>query len=99
VRRPSSEPSTARSHRLWPLLVVLIGVAAGLVVAIVGEDSWRLGSLIIGAFLAIGAAIRLALPPAEAGLLQVRGRAFDVAALGLASLAIIALAIAVPGGR
>ena len=78
---------------------MVIGVAAGLVVAIVGEGTWRLGCLIIGAFLGVGAVIRSALPPGEAGLLQVRGKVFDVAALGIASFTIIALAIVVPGGR
>jgi hypothetical protein len=39
------------------------------------------------------------LPRGEAGLLQVRSKAFDVAALGIASVAIIALAIVVPSGR
>ena len=37
--------------RQWPLLIVLIGVAAGLGVAVLGADRWRLGCLIIGAFL------------------------------------------------
>ena len=99
MRRRRHQPRTARSQRLWPLLVVVIGVAAGLVVALVGEDTWRLGCLIIGAFLGVGAVTRFALPPGEAGLLQVRGKVFDVAALGIASLAIIALAIVVPGAR
>jgi hypothetical protein len=89
---------SARSPRRWPFLIVVLGVAGGLVVALVGEDTWRLGSLIIGAFLGVGAITRIALPRGGAGLLQVRGKAFDVATLGLASLAIIALAIAVPGG-
>lgn len=99
MRGQRQQPRTARSQRLWPLLIVVIGVAAGLVVAIVGEGAWRLGCLIIGAFLGVGALTRSALPPGEAGLLQVRGKVFDVAALGIASLAIIALAIVVPGGR
>jgi hypothetical protein len=98
LRGPRSEPISARSQRRWPFLVVLIGVAGGLIVALVGGESWRLGSLIIGAFLGVGAITRAALPRGGAGLLQVRGKAFDVVALGLASLAIIALAIAVPGG-
>ncbi len=99
MRSTTSEPTRARTRRRWPLLVVIGGVAVGLVVAIVGEDTWRLGSLIVGAFLGVGAVTRLALPGGAAGLLEVRSKAFDVAALGLASLAIMALAIAVPGGR
>ena len=98
LRGPRSEPMSARSQRRWPFLVVVVGVAGGVIVALVGEDTWRLGSFVVGAFLGIGAVIRTALPRGGAGLLQVRGKAFDVTALGLASLAIIALAIAVPGG-
>jgi hypothetical protein len=90
---------TARSLRQWPLLVVVIGVAAGLVIAIVGEDTWRFGCLVIGASLGVGAVERVALPRGEAGLLQVRSKPFDVAALSLCAAAIIALAIVVPPGR
>jgi DUF3017 family protein len=90
---------TARSRRQWPLLVVVIGVAAGLVIATVGEDTWRFGCLVIGASLGVGAVERVALPRGEAGLLQVRSKPFDVAALGLCAAAIIALAIVVPPGR
>ncbi|MBA8793255.1 hypothetical protein FHX74_000849 [Friedmanniella endophytica] len=91
-------PATARrpTYR-WPLLVVLAGVAAGLVVVALG--AWRLGCVITGAALAIGAVERIALPRRNAGLLRVRSRAFDVLVmLGLA-VTIVALAFAVPEGR
>lgn len=52
----------SRSLRLWPLLGVLIGVAAGLVVTVIGEQTWRLGCLIIGVSLLVGAVVRAALP-------------------------------------
>lgn len=94
VRHPVS-----RSLRLWPLLGVLLGVAAGLVVAVIGEQTWRLGCLIIGVSLLVGSVIRGAMPSRDAGLLQVRSRLFDVALLGLGGAAIIALSIAVPPGR
>ena len=55
-----------------PLLVVSIGVVVGLVVAVVGAQTWRLGGLIIGTSLLVGAVIRGALPGRDAGLLQVR---------------------------
>jgi hypothetical protein len=85
--------------RQWPLLIVVLGVAAGLAVAVIGEDLWRLGCLIAGAFLGVGAVTRAVLPRGEAGLLQVRSKAFDITALAVGSVAIIALAIAVPSGR
>ena len=97
---PRNEASTAaRSLRQWPLLVLLAGVAAGLVIACLGESTWRLGCLVIGASLGAGALVRLVLPSREAGLLQVRSKPFDVTALALGSAAIVALAIVVPGGR
>jgi hypothetical protein len=88
-----------RTARPWPLLVVVGGVAAGLGIALVGTNSWRLGCLMIGGALAVGAVERLVLPARQAGLLEVRSRWFDVAVLGLAGAAVIALAIAVPDGR
>jgi len=87
----------SRSLRLGPLLVVLIGVALGLVVAVIGEQTWRLGCLIIGTSLLVGAVIRGALPGREAGLLQIRSRPFDITVLVLGGIAIIALSVVVPG--
>ena len=85
--------------RQWPLLIVVIGVLAGLVVSFLGESTWRLGCLLIGASLGVGAVERIALPSREAGLLQVRTKAFDVTVLAVTGAAIIALAIVVPEGR
>jgi hypothetical protein len=89
----------ARSLKQWPLLIVVGGVVLGLGIAVLSEDSWRLGCLVIGCSLGVGAVERLALPRRDAGLLQVRGRAFDIAVLALTGAAIIALAILVPPGR
>jgi hypothetical protein len=92
--------AVARSARHWPLVVVVVGVAVGLALALVGTDGWRLGCVVVGSSLGIGAVERLALPGNEAGLLAVRSKPFDVAVLALAGAAIIALAILVPpGGR
>jgi hypothetical protein len=97
---PRNEASTAaRSLRQWPLLLLLAGVAAGLVIAFLGESTWRPGCLVIGGSLGAGALVRVVLPSREAGLLQVRSKLFDVVALALGSAAIVALAIVVPGGR
>jgi hypothetical protein len=82
---------------MGPLLVVLVGVAVGLVIAVLGDQTWRLGGLVIGTSLLVGAVIRGALPTRDAGLLQVRSRGFDIAVLALGGAAIIALSIAVPG--
>jgi hypothetical protein len=88
-----------RSLRVWPLLIVLIGVVCGLIIAMLGETTWRLGALVIGASLGVGAVERIALPSGEAGLLQVRSKVFDVVVLTVMAATIIALAIVVPPGR
>jgi hypothetical protein len=98
VPRPEAS-AAARSLRQWPLLIVVIGVLAGLVVSFLGESTWRLGCLLIGASLGVGAVERIALASRDAGLLQVRTKAFDVTVLAVAGAAIIALAIVVPEGR
>lgn len=87
----------SRSTRLWPLLVVLIGVGLGLAIAVLGAQTWRLGCLVIGTSLLVGAVIRGALPGRDAGLLQVRSRPFDITVLTLGGIAVIALSIVVPG--
>ncbi len=97
---PRHEPSAAaRSQRQWPLLVVLGGVAIGIALAFVTDSSWRLGCLVIGASLGIGAVERIALPDRDAGLLQIRNKPFDVAVLVGGAVTIIALTILVPEGR
>jgi hypothetical protein len=94
-----SEPSAARSLRQWPLLVVVVGVLVGIGVVFVGDATWRLGCVLIGLSLVVGALERLLLPSREAGLLEVRSKGFDVAVLAVAGLAVLALSMAVPRGR
>ena len=50
----------------------------------------------IGGSLGVGAIERIALPSRDAGLLQVRSKAFDVGMLALLSAAIVVLAVVVP---
>jgi Protein of unknown function (DUF3017) len=100
ARRARTEPTAAaRTLRAWPLLVVLAGVVAGLVIALLGESTWRLGCLVIGGSLVLGAVERIALPSREAGLLQVRSKAFDAGMLIVLGAMIVALAILVPMGN
>lgn len=85
--------------RRWPLLVVVGGVLAGIVTATLGEDTWRAGCLLVGVSLLVGAVERAVLPARGAGLLEVRGRPFDVTVLALTGLAVVVLALVVPPGR
>jgi hypothetical protein len=90
----SPRPPSASPAEVVPLAVVLVGMIAGLVGVFLGQ--WRLGCLVIGAFLVIGGIERLLLPKQKAGLLQARSRFFDVTSLLGMGIAIIVLAIAVP---
>jgi hypothetical protein len=89
-------PVATRALRAWPLLVVLVGVVAGLVIALLADSGWRLGCLLIGGSLVVGAIERMVLPSREAGLLQVRSKAFDAGMLIVLGVAIVVLAVAVP---
>ena len=97
MSRPDA--AAAPQQRPWPLLVVVGGVALGLAVGLLVDSMWRLGCLLIGASLLVGAGERLVLPDRAAGLLQVRAKGFDVAVLALAGAAVVALALVVPSGR
>jgi hypothetical protein len=96
---PTPSTRAAGSLRHWPLLIVVAGVLCGLAVTMLGRDTWRLGCVIIGSSLGIGAVERTALSRRDAGLLEVRGRLFDILVMALTGAAIIALAIAVPERR
>ncbi|MDO5499743.1 MAG: DUF3017 domain-containing protein [Propionibacteriaceae bacterium] len=86
--------ASASSLTQWPLLVVLGVVTVGLILVVVGY--WRRGTALIGAGLCLAAGLRAVLPRGVAGLLQVRGRPFDVTFLLGTGIAVIVLAINVP---
>ena len=92
-----SAKAAAKSLRQWPLLIVVAGLALGLLIVVLGQ--WQFGCLVIGCALGIGAVERVALSKQEAGLLQVRSKAFDIIVLVGMGAAIIVLAIVVPDGR
>ena len=94
---PTTTTAASRSLQQWPLLIVVGGVALGLAIAVLTNDGWRQGCVVIGASLCVGAVERMVLPRRNAGLMQVRGQAFDVAVLALTGAAIITLALWVHG--
>jgi hypothetical protein len=75
--------------RQWPLLVVLGGVALGLLLTAL--DAFRAGTLLIGVALLAGAVMRWILP--SVGMLAVRSRFTDIATYGVLGLAIVLLAM------
>jgi len=73
---------------------VLAAAAAGL--GIVSQGNWRLGVKWIGASLVVAAAVRLALPAREAGMLAVRRRLVDVGLLTAVGLFLWFLSTNIP---
>ena len=80
-------------RRNWPLLAVLLVVAAAFVLVL--ADRWRRGALVLGGAMVLAALLRAVLSPDRVGLLAVRGKGFDVAAMALVGATIIALAASI----
>lgn len=93
----SSQPRTGRRRpqQEWPLVVVGVGVVAGLLIALLGQ--WRFGVAVFGIALGVGAVERLLLPDRAAGLLRVRSKAFDVTVLAVMAVGVVLSAIWVRG--
>ncbi|MQA81846.1 MAG: DUF3017 domain-containing protein [Streptosporangiales bacterium] len=96
--RPPVTPRQAvrarRGFREWPILVVCVGVAAGL--AYMGMNHFKRGSMIVAICVCGAAFLRLVLPQRAAGLLAVRGRIVDVIALTALGVAIAIITYIVP---
>ncbi|MFF7773493.1 DUF3017 domain-containing protein [Streptomyces tanashiensis] len=89
---PGDAPAPARQ---WPLLTVL--VLAGLGLLVVGADpfpqAFRVGTILVGAALLTGAAMRRVLP--SVGMLAVRSRFTDMITYGVMGGLIVLLALMV----
>jgi hypothetical protein len=83
--------------RQWPLLVVLAVAAVGLL--LVALDGFRVGSALLGVAVLLAGLARASLPARRVGLLVVRGRPFDVLVLLVMGVALVLLAVVVPGPR
>ncbi|MFC4124851.1 DUF3017 domain-containing protein [Nocardia rhizosphaerae] len=80
-----------RSHLPMTVVSALIVVAVVFVV----WDRWRRGAIIFGSAALVAAAFRLCLPTVQVGLLAVRSKPFDVAALTALGSAIVYLAVTI----
>ncbi|WFR74539.1 DUF3017 domain-containing protein [Prescottella defluvii] len=75
------------------MLAVLLVVAAAFVLVL--ADRWRRGALVLGGAMLLAAVLRAVVSPDRVGLLAVRGKGFDVAAMTVVGVAIIALAASI----
>ena len=76
-----------------PYALVLIGIAAGLVIAGLGSRYAGRGTGLVGCMLLVAALARLVLPARKGGMLAARGKAFDVLAFAVLGGAVLALAL------
>ncbi|CAL9547475.1 DUF3017 domain-containing protein [Streptomyces sp. enrichment culture] len=75
--------------RQWPVLAVVLLVGIGLLLTAL--DVFRWGTLLIGAALLAGAALRWVVP--DVGMLAVRSRFTDITTYGVLGLSIVLLAL------
>lgn len=80
----------ATATRQWPIVVVGLIFVAAFVLA--GANFWRRGALLIGIGTGVAAVLRLVLSEERAGLLVLRDRGLDFAAM--ASMSTVMLYIA-----
>lgn len=83
---PGDAPAPARQ---WPVLLVLGMVGVGLLITAL--DVFRVGTLVIGSALLVGAVLRWLLP--SVGMLAVRSRFTDMVTYGVLGLVIVLLAL------
>ncbi|WP_419231921.1 DUF3017 domain-containing protein [Gordonia sp. CPCC 205515] len=76
-----------------PYFLVLLGLLIAAVLVLF--DRWRRGAFVFGTALILGALLRALIPTSRAGLLQVRGKFFDVAAMASVGALILWLATSI----
>lgn len=75
-------------------LLVVAGVLTGLAIAAAG--AWRTGVTVMGASFGLAFAARLVLPDERAGMLRIRRRFVDLAAMAMCCAGMLALALTIP---
>lgn len=78
----------------WPAILVGVGVVVALGLAMYG--SMRIGCIVLGAAVGLGAMLRTLLGDTGAGLLRSRSRVTDLIVMGVLSVALLALAWGIP---
>lgn len=91
------QPLIERTIDQWPLALVLLGLAAALIVLSLVD--FRVGSVMLGAAVIFGAALRTVLPHDRAGLLAIRSRPIDLVTMYGLGIAMTTVAVLVPAAR
>jgi hypothetical protein len=86
---PAAGGDAPAPARQWPILLVIAGVAIGLIITATG--AFRSGTMTIGASLLVGAGLRWGL--SKVGMLAVRSRFTDVITYGALGVAILLFAM------
>lgn len=92
ARRESGGGSWGAQFLRCHLPMVVVGLVVLVAIVFVASDRWRRGAFIFGSAALLAAVFRLCLPTVRVGLLAVRGKPFDVAALSLLGSTIVFLA-------
>jgi Protein of unknown function (DUF3017) len=87
--RRAAGPDLPAPARQWPLLTVVTAVGLGLLITAAG--GFRVGLIMVGGGLLLGALLRWLLP--EVGMLAVRSRFTDLITYGVVGVAIIILTL------
>jgi hypothetical protein len=74
------------------LIILLAGLVAALLVLF---DRWRRGAVVLGSALILASVLRALIPSTRVGLLQVRGRLFDVITTAAVGATILWLATSI----
>jgi Protein of unknown function (DUF3017) len=91
------QPLIERTIDQWPLALVLLGVACGLM--ILSFVDFRVGAVVLGASLVFAGALRTVLTHERAGLLAIRGRPIDLMTMYGLGVALTTVAVVVPPAR
>jgi Protein of unknown function (DUF3017) len=97
VPAESAEPQGRRyPSTIGGLCYLLVLAVSAVGLAVVTRGDWRLGVKLIASALGLAAAVRLALPAHQAGMLAVRRRAVDVLILAALAAALWFLSTSIP---
>ena len=91
------QPLIERTIDQWPLALVLLGLASGLVV--LSFVDFRVGSIVLGGSIVFAGALRTVLTRERAGLLAIRGRPIDLLTMYGLGVALTTVAVVVPPAR